>query len=105
MRLTRTQLIKSIVFTAVAAAPGTIWYCSAGTTQSLVIACLGALIGLGLSLPGVSARRVVGGTVGMIAMHNLPKSVGHKVFDKLTSDQDRDAGKESRPEPGNRWGD
>jgi hypothetical protein len=105
MKIRRTQMIKSLVFTAIAATPGAIWLYNAGTTQSLVITCLGSLVGFGLSLPGVSARRVAGGTIGMIAMNNLPHSIGHKVFDKLTSDGAPAEGKEDHPEPENRWGD
>ncbi|QDT26624.1 hypothetical protein [Gimesia panareensis] len=80
-KITGKQIIKSVLFTAAGAAPGVIWIINAGTTQSIVIACLGAAVGFGLSLPGVSAARVAGGTVGVIAARNAPLSMQDKILD------------------------
>jgi len=82
------QITKSVVSAAIGAAPGIIWFFNAGTTQSVVIACLGAFVGFGLSLPGVSAARVAGGTVGMIAAHNAPVSMRGKIMDAFVGGDD-----------------
>ncbi len=92
------QIAKSIIFTALGAAPGIIWFCNAGTGQSIIIACLGAFVAFGLSLPGVSMARVAGGTAGVLVAHNVPRSMQGKVMDtfvgethqeKLESDDDQ----------------
>jgi len=80
---------KSVVCTLIGAAPGAIWLINVGTTQSLVIACLGAFIGFGLSLPGVSATRVLGATVGMILARNVPMSpLQDKILDTFMGEQE-----------------
>lgn len=95
--LTGKQIAITIAFTLIGAAPGAIWLINAGTTQSLVIACLGAFIGFGLSLPGVSAARVMGATVGMILARNVPMSpLQDKILDAFIDnrrplDAERDA--------------
>ncbi|QDV16231.1 hypothetical protein Pan153_08530 [Gimesia panareensis] len=87
-RITGKQITKSVLFTAAGAAPGIIWIINAGTTQSIVIACLGAAVGFGLSLPGVSAARVAGGTVGVIVARNAPLSMQDKILDTFIGDSE-----------------
>ncbi|QDU08744.1 hypothetical protein [Gimesia aquarii] len=87
-KITGKQIAKSVVFTVIGAAPGTIWFFNAGTTQSIVIACLGALVAFGLSLPGVSAARVAGGTVGVIAANNAPRPLQGKIIDTFVGENE-----------------
>ncbi len=81
------QVIKSVILTSIGAAPGTIWFINAHTTQAVVIACLGTFIGFALSLPGVSAARVAGGVAGSIVAHNVPRSMQKRVFDAFLPDE------------------
>jgi hypothetical protein len=89
-RITGKQITKSIVFTVLGATPGVVWFLNAGTTQSVVIACLGTFIGFGLSLPGVSVARVAGGTAGMIIANNAPRSMQGKIMDTFTGGTEPD---------------
>ncbi|QDT43577.1 hypothetical protein Pan241w_36790 [Gimesia alba] len=95
-QVTGKQITKSICLTLIGAAPGTIWFFNVGTTQSIVIGCLGALIGFGLSLPGVSAARVAGGTVGMIAANNAPRRMQGQIMDTFVGEKETP---ESQPNP------
>ena len=86
--VTGKQAAKTVVCTLMGAAPGAIWLINVGTTQSLVITCLGAFIGFGLSLPGVSAARVLGATVGMILARNVPMSpLQDKILDTFMGEK------------------
>lgn len=87
-KITARQIAKSVVFTAIGAAPGIIWFFNAGTTQPIVIACLGAFVAFGLSLPGVSAARIAGGTAGMIVARNAPSSMQGKIMDAFVGEDD-----------------
>ncbi len=86
--LTIAQIAKSLICTALGATPGTLWFANAGTTQSAVILGLGALIGFGLSLPGVSVGNVLSGTVGAIALKNAPRSMRDEITDTFFRDAD-----------------
>lgn len=81
------QIMKSVIFTLIGAAPGGVWLAMSGTTQAAVIFGLGALIGLGLSLPGVSAARVAGGTVGAIAAYNAPRSMREGIMEHFVPEE------------------
>lgn len=87
-KITTKQVIKTVIFTTIGAAPGTVWTILAGSTQSVVITCLGAFIGFGLSLPGVSAARVASGTAGMIIAKNVPSSMQDKVWDTFLGEDE-----------------
>jgi hypothetical protein len=63
---TGRQVTRSIVSTAIGAAPGLAWLASMGTAYPALIAVLGGLIGLGLSWPGVSAGRVARGVAEIL---------------------------------------
>jgi hypothetical protein len=77
--LTGAQIVKSVLLTGLGATPGAIWFANVGSTQSAVILALGALIGFGLSLPGVSVGNVLAGTAGMIIMKNAPRSMHDEI--------------------------
>ena len=81
MAVSRRQVITTIIGLIVGALPGIIWYAMAGVGQALVIAILGAFVAAALTLPGVSARRVAGGTVGMIATYNTPRVMHGAIWD------------------------
>lgn len=97
-RITRKQVTKSAVFIAIGAAPGFIWFLSAGTTQSIVITCLCALVALLLSLPGVSAARVARGTAGAILAYNAPRSVRGAIIDATFGEKEPPKTAEPRPD-------
>lgn len=86
--VTTKQLAKSLILTALGATPGIIWYFNAGTTQAIVITLLGSLVGFGLSLPGVSAARVAGGTAGMIVARNTHGELRDKVVRSVVGEVD-----------------
>ncbi len=85
------QIAKSIAMTTLGALPGIIWYVNAPSTQPVVIGCLGAFVGFALSLPGVSAARVAGGTVAAIAAHNAPRSMRNGIWDFVLDENEQDA--------------
>lgn len=97
-KITGKQITKSVVFTILGATPGIIWFLNAGTTQSVVIGCLGAFVGFGLSLPGVSAARVAGGTAGMIVANNAPRSMQGKIMETFTGGGEPDEKQEDSSE-------
>ncbi len=82
------QVVKTLLFAGLGAAPGSVWLYYAGSTQALVILLLGTLVGVGLSLPGVSALRVAGGTVGMIAAYNAPRSMRGRIMEHFVGDSE-----------------
>lgn len=96
-KITGKQIAKSIVMTLIGAAPGTLWFFNAGKTQSIVIASLGAFVAFCLSLPGVSAARVAGGTAGMIIARNAPRSMQGEILNAFvggneSQDHESDSG-------------
>jgi len=61
------QVTISLIGTLAGAAPGAYWLAHARSNQSAIICGLGAIIGFGLSAPGVSIARVLSGTAVSIA--------------------------------------
>ena len=100
-KITRKQVVKTIVFTVVGAAPGVIWFIMVGTVQPVVIASLCAFIGFALSLPGVSLGNVAAGTAGMIAAHNAPPSMKGEIMDAFVGEKDaaEDEDDDDAPKP------
>ncbi len=72
MQVTGRQVAKTALFTAIGAAPGTLWFLNAGPPQSVVIACLGAFVGFALSLPDVSGKRISAGLMAAIVNKTFP---------------------------------
>lgn len=85
-KISNGQIAKSVLLTALGAAPGLVWYFNARTGQSLFITALGTFIGFALSLPGVSARNVLAGTAAAIIANNAPRSMHGKVYETFLGD-------------------
>lgn len=90
---TGKQIVKSVIAAIIGSLPGLFcWYIlEYGLIATVVIVFLGVAIGVGLSLPGVSAERVFRGTAGMIAAHNVPVGLKEPVFNAIMDD--------SKPQP------
>ncbi|HEX8204049.1 MAG TPA: hypothetical protein VF590_26470 [Isosphaeraceae bacterium] len=74
---------RSLVATALGAAPGLAWLAAAGPAQAAVVALLGGCIGLGLSAPGVSAGRVARGVTSALfpwAVEAVPPESPRRVY-------------------------
>jgi hypothetical protein len=84
--ISKGQVVKSIGFALVGAAPGLIMWAVKGGMQGLVLCGLGAFIGFAFSLPGVSAKRVAGLTAGVMVAHNVPAPLRDRVFDHFTGE-------------------
>jgi hypothetical protein len=81
MSISKKQVVKSVVYVFIAAILGGTWIAVAPWPSSVVVAVLCVLAGAGLSLPGVSAARVAGGTVGLIVAKNAPPFMRQKIMD------------------------
>ena len=80
------QVLKTVLMTACATAPGTTWALAGGPPQSVVIAVLAGFVGMGLSLPGVSPTRMLGGLIGAVIAHNAPPWYREQIMRMFTED-------------------
>jgi hypothetical protein len=70
--IAKGQVLRSMLSTAAAVAPGLLWFASGGSGPAAVVTVLGGFIGFCLSLPGVSATRIARGTFWTIVVYNAP---------------------------------
>ena len=89
------QLMKSALFFFLGLVPGALLVANFGNAF-IAVAIFGGLIGLGLSLPGVSLARVSRLTAATIVSHNIPIA-GGRAFDAImgTENELDDASKEA----------
>jgi len=83
---TTGQKIKTVIFTLIGATPGILLALVLGPVYGVVMGCLGGFVGLALSLPGVSTKRVMLGTAGTIVAYNAPRRTQGEVFNAITGD-------------------
>jgi hypothetical protein len=88
MRISAARVAKSLVGMAAGAVPGIICWTvlDYGPGWSVFIGVLGMWIGLALTLPGVSARRVVGKTVEFIVTKNADGAWGEKAYQAIAKE-------------------
>jgi hypothetical protein len=66
------RVARSVVATAMGAAPGLAWLAAAGSALGAVVALLGGFIGFAMAQPGVSAARVARGVLEAIVPNLAP---------------------------------
>jgi len=91
-----SNLLRTLPYAALGAAPGLLWYVQAQSTQAqstqaqstqaqstqaVMIMCLGAFIAGALSHPKVSATNVVAGGLRVFAAHNAPRFLRSTILD------------------------
>src|ERR1700752_2025255 len=90
LRVGFRQSVKSVLGAIVGGLPGLVcwWGLDYGVAWAIFIGPMGAFIGFALTLPGVSTKRVLGGTAGMIVAHNTIHSWGERVYDVIAGDDE-----------------
>jgi hypothetical protein len=77
------NLTRGFIAFLVLACPAWYWVFTSRSTQSLVVACLASFIALALSLEKVSLRNVAAGTAASFVAHNVSKSAGRRLLERL----------------------
>jgi hypothetical protein len=88
MRGSFRQSIMSALGGAVGGLPGFLcwWLLGYGVGWAVFVAALGVFIGLALTLPGVSGKRILGATAGWVVAHNTGWYWGKKVYETIAGD-------------------